>query len=235
MSDYRVSETDLTAVADAIRTKGGTVEPLSFPYGFVSAVRDIPSGGGSTLITKNITANGTYNAEDDNADGYSAVNVNVQLTRYLSGTFTPVTEEKGSAKSISLPYFGNGYPVACIIYPTVGAYKSGSDIYTRIQKQAILWFSMAKSNIDVAPDYIDNIEKNQASSVGMYKNSDSDATIYATSGTRDARIYTTNSAAASSTNCVRFNSATSMSVFIAGTSYGFADGIEYTYNIIYSE
>ena len=34
-------------------------------------------GGGSTLITKTITANGTYTATDDNADGYSAVTVNV--------------------------------------------------------------------------------------------------------------------------------------------------------------
>lgn len=37
------------------------------------------SNGGSTptLITKNINANGTYNASDDNADGYSSVSVNV--------------------------------------------------------------------------------------------------------------------------------------------------------------
>lgn len=37
------------------------------------------SNGGSTptLISKNISANGTYNASDDNADGYSSVNVNV--------------------------------------------------------------------------------------------------------------------------------------------------------------
>lgn len=37
------------------------------------------SNGGSTptLITKNINANGIYNAQDDNADGYSSVNVNV--------------------------------------------------------------------------------------------------------------------------------------------------------------
>lgn len=36
-------------------------------------------GGGSsaTLITKTITSNGTYDAEDDNADGYSEVTVNV--------------------------------------------------------------------------------------------------------------------------------------------------------------
>ena len=36
-------------------------------------------GGGPapTLITKSITENGTYNAQDDNADGYSQVSVNV--------------------------------------------------------------------------------------------------------------------------------------------------------------
>lgn len=34
-------------------------------------------GSASTLITKNITQNGIYNASDDNADGYSSVNVNV--------------------------------------------------------------------------------------------------------------------------------------------------------------
>lgn len=35
------------------------------------------SGGSATLITKSITQNGTYLATDDNADGYSEVNVNV--------------------------------------------------------------------------------------------------------------------------------------------------------------
>lgn len=39
----------------------------------------LPSGGGSsaTLITKTITENGTYNASDDSADGYSSVTVDV--------------------------------------------------------------------------------------------------------------------------------------------------------------
>lgn len=35
-------------------------------------------GGGSTLITKTITENGTYAASSDNADGYSEVTVNVE-------------------------------------------------------------------------------------------------------------------------------------------------------------
>ena len=41
-----------------------------------SAVVNV-SGGGGTLGTKTITENGTYNAGDDNLDGYSQVTVNV--------------------------------------------------------------------------------------------------------------------------------------------------------------
>lgn len=41
MADYRVAGTQLTAVADAIRAKGGTSEPLVFPGGFVAAIGEI--------------------------------------------------------------------------------------------------------------------------------------------------------------------------------------------------
>ena len=44
------------------------------------------SGGGSTLITKNISANGTYNASSDSADGYSQVNVAVPASAVDTGT-----------------------------------------------------------------------------------------------------------------------------------------------------
>lgn len=52
-------------------------------------------GGGSTLIEKSITANGTYNASDDDADGYSKVTVNVSGSGglvYETGTYTPSTD-----------------------------------------------------------------------------------------------------------------------------------------------
>ena len=41
-------DSDLTSVANAIRTKGGTSAQLSFPSGFVSAIEAIPTGGGGT-------------------------------------------------------------------------------------------------------------------------------------------------------------------------------------------
>ena len=47
-------------------------------------------GGSATLITKTITANGTYSASDDSADGYSEVTVNVPSSG--SSAWTNVAE-----------------------------------------------------------------------------------------------------------------------------------------------
>lgn len=54
MSEYLVQGASLTTVADAIRKKGGTTAPLSFPEGMAKAVRGIPSGG--TDISLGLTA-----------------------------------------------------------------------------------------------------------------------------------------------------------------------------------
>lgn len=49
MEEYLVQGESITAVADAIREKGGTTAPLSFPAGMAEAVRNIQSGGDLTL------------------------------------------------------------------------------------------------------------------------------------------------------------------------------------------
>lgn len=46
MTDYLTNDTDLTSVADAIREKGGTSEPLEWPSGYVDAIEAIETGGG---------------------------------------------------------------------------------------------------------------------------------------------------------------------------------------------
>lgn len=48
-NEYLVNSADMTAVADAIRTKGGTFDALVFPDGFVNAVGAIEAGGVDTL------------------------------------------------------------------------------------------------------------------------------------------------------------------------------------------
>ena len=47
MAEYLTNTTDLTAVADAIRAKGGISGPLVYPDGFVTAIQAIETGGGS--------------------------------------------------------------------------------------------------------------------------------------------------------------------------------------------
>ena len=74
-------ENDISAIADAIRAKVGgsgtySVSASTGNTKMATAVSNIPSGG-STLGTKNITENGTYNASSDNLDGYSQVTVAV--------------------------------------------------------------------------------------------------------------------------------------------------------------
>lgn len=43
-------DADLTSVANAIRTKGGTSAQLAFPVDFVSAIEDIETGGGGDYV-----------------------------------------------------------------------------------------------------------------------------------------------------------------------------------------
>lgn len=49
MANYIATDTDLTAVADAIREKGGTSAQLAFPTGFVDAIDAIQTGGGGGI------------------------------------------------------------------------------------------------------------------------------------------------------------------------------------------
>lgn len=44
-------DADLTSVANAIRTKGGTSAQLAFPADFVQAIEDIETGGGGGYVT----------------------------------------------------------------------------------------------------------------------------------------------------------------------------------------
>lgn len=55
MADYLTTDTELTAVADAIREKGGTSASLEWPTGYVDAIDAIETGGGSTPKTFSVT------------------------------------------------------------------------------------------------------------------------------------------------------------------------------------
>lgn len=86
MSNVLVQESSLQAIAEAIRAKNGQQTTYT-PAQMGPAIRDLPTGGGGSeavLITKTISANGDYAAEEDGADGFSEVTVAVH-----AGLLTP--------------------------------------------------------------------------------------------------------------------------------------------------
>lgn len=159
----------------------------------------------------------------------------------VTGTFKGTTT--GAAIDVTLNYSGSGYPIAAIIYPTGGAYNSSAasgtnayNWYNLIQRYAIGMYAMSKNISGTAPNYDTSLGTNysKAMVLTIYKSSTSSATSTSATRGNDTVIMRDNNATASSTEAVKFRSKTKMSVFIAGTSYGFAANIEYTYHVIYS-
>ena len=68
-NEYLVDGADMTTVADAIREKGGTTAPLSFPEGMAEAVRNIQSGGDLSLGLTAATVGQTIKVAAVDANG----------------------------------------------------------------------------------------------------------------------------------------------------------------------
>lgn len=77
MADYLVTDTELTDVADAIRTKGGTSAALEWPTDFVDAIDAISGGGGSeyVIIPRYTSNNGNVTWDKDKASQGETITV----------------------------------------------------------------------------------------------------------------------------------------------------------------
>lgn len=92
MAVGRIKNTELSAIAAAIRQKNGLSTTYK-PGEMAQAILDIPTGSSAVIESKSITQNGTYTAPTD-VDGYSPVVVAVQpslqsKTATQNGTVTP--------------------------------------------------------------------------------------------------------------------------------------------------
>lgn len=90
-------DADLTSVANAIRTKGGTSAQLAFPSGFISAVENIHGGASKGfLLLDTITVSENIRA------------VNIDFSDYQDLDFYFVVENVNTSESDWLYYLRNG-------------------------------------------------------------------------------------------------------------------------------
>ena len=87
MAEYLTNNTDLKKVADAIRTKGGTADPLVYPDGFVEAIGNIQTGSPEQEKSVTITANGTNEIMPDEGKLLNKVTVEVDVPDWETWVF----------------------------------------------------------------------------------------------------------------------------------------------------
>ena len=116
-------------------------------------------GGSSTLITKNITTNGTYNASDDNADGYSSVTVNVpsssqreivvpEQTIEVSSNYTQLNYVSPLVEGEEYIYTINGSVYRGTAVYLYGSVAIGTNSIGRIEYQNGMYFGIEGTSLE---------------------------------------------------------------------------------------
>lgn len=145
MSDYKVTDSELTGIANAIRTKGGTSSPLVFPNGFTSAIGAIPTSGG-VIQPLSVTQNGTYNPPSG-VDGYAPVTVNVSGGGGVDLVRHDYIQLDGNASHIiTTPYKVDAdYEITVVfdatsVIPNQAIIGVSSGMYNRLLQYNGLWY-----------------------------------------------------------------------------------------------
>lgn len=188
---------------------------------------------GQTLTTVNnqtrtLETAGTFLEDDLTLTDVTAAGA----TNVVEGTFT--TGSTSGAVTLTLPYTGNGYPIMAMVWVDGGIYEPDTTWYTTIKRYAVGLWDFCKRDSDT-PTYTGSGNNNAGVIRVMYKSSASSATSISSATSNSTNVLSGLSASAAQNNCVRFLSATRLSYFIAGTSYGLMPSVKYRYIVYYSE
>ena len=151
MAEYLTNTTDLTLVADAIRTKGGTAELLTYPEEFVTAIHAIQTGIAPQLVVTvsagaTVTAtNGskTITGTSDNT-GVCTLAVPEIGTWSVSATLDGQTSDTKTVSitdtyMVSLSFFSATITVTVNSGASVSLQKDGTVIQTKISTGTVVF------------------------------------------------------------------------------------------------
>lgn len=145
-----VTEDTLTKGITAHNAKG---EPITGTH--------VCSGGSTPkLIEKTITENGTYNAADEGADGYSAVTVDIDSTGgssdnnceayHITSTSNTIRfQGSGTIKVWGYGYYSSGYSTTVYAFCGDGYYKSGA--WGSPSKTSVTWSLSSSGTLSGLP------------------------------------------------------------------------------------
>lgn len=199
------------------------LDAVNVSVGAIPSEYIIPSG------TKSITENGT----GIDVANYASVDVNVPsggASNVVIGSFTTGSTEGGTG-SISVPYTGSGFPLACMVYIAGGAYNNTASGNTT-------WYN-STHRYAVGQWTYHNAQQASSCNTGVttwvYKNNASTATTYSRSSAMSTTVRTTSNATGAGATCVRMSvDGKTLRWYVSSTSYGLLASTEYTYIMIYS-
>lgn len=112
--EYLVQGESLTTVADAIREKGGTTAPLSFPAGMAEAVRGIPASEGIKVLSPNL-----HDRAADTGNIYIENGQEKEYENWSATDYIPVEEDAVYAVTLTPNTLNAAY---CALYDAGKAY-----------------------------------------------------------------------------------------------------------------
>ena len=116
MAEYLTNTTDLTLVADAIRTKGGTTELLTYPDEFVIAIQAIQTGPELQIIVT-VTSGATVTATKGNLSvSGTSVNGTCTLTVPEAGTWSVYATLNGQTSNTKNITFTDSYTTSLTFF-----------------------------------------------------------------------------------------------------------------------
>ena len=150
MAEYLTNTTDLTSVANAIRTKGGTTELLTYPDEFVTAIQAIQTGTELQIIVT-VTSGATVTATNGSLSvSGTSVNGTCTLTVPEIGTWSVSAMLNGQTSDtktvsitdtymVSLSFFSATITVTVDSGASVALQKDGTTIQTKTSTGTVVF------------------------------------------------------------------------------------------------